>query len=914
VSVSGKWYCSHEAVDLKSRRIIHTVFVVFLVLGPSLFLTPFSSQATCFHDVGDFSPEYEPPADSAYPIIHRDDRIDMDLDGIQDSLEGLISRISADEEAAVPVVVTLFAPVTEEDLNHFIQLGGQISCVYRYVTYGFAGTIPAANVSPFVDAVKQKLLIVEYDSPLCYHLDVSAPLIRARPLVWETYGHRGSPNQSIAILDTGIDDSHPDLGPFQNLNFSRKIVGWYDASSDGALTPEDYGEHGTHVAGIAAGTGAANNLQGSGDIETTFTYRLPPKEPGPWVYGYVDYIDVANPGTIRLNCSWGGSNNVLLVLSDPAGNEVKRTSGTYQPLILTYDTTGKTYPTGRYRVFVGNAAGPSSTPFSCVETYPYQGQNDGYALFSGVAPDSRLVGVKVFDNTGSGTSSTLIDAMDWIVQNRETYQIVVASMSVGLEGGITDSTLDQKADTLVSNGIVTTVSAGNSYPDYTIGSPGTAAYVITVAATNDQDGITSYSSNGDPLKNEYGLIKPDVAAPGGTPNPAYGNSIMSVDSNDADAPYSGFPDQDPDDYQQMYGTSMSAPHVAGVAALVIEAFGNWNWTAEEALKVKMLISMTAFETKSGEGTNQPSLDRGEKDDVEGYGRICADAAIEAATMAYTVGESANDTFGSDPIDKKVWARQVSLEDGIPYQFNLSVPSDADYDLYLYNGTPDTYGQPVILSKSVNASLGADEIIRFTSNTSAPHYILAKWVDGNGVFNLTSSTGRDVAIVSMEPSSNEVYEGDIVNVTVVVKNLGGFTETFTVTAKYENTTHEILDLIGTQNVTELAPSSNITLTLHWNTTGVQPCINYTIKAEASVVPSETDVVNNVYTDGAIKVKMEGDLNGDGFVDIVDLSIVGVAYGKFEGEPGYDPEADLNNDGFVDIGDITIVCIHYGETCL
>ena len=899
---------------MKSKRIIQTLFVAFLVLGPVLFLIPLSSHATYFHDVGDFSTEHAPPEDFVHPIIHRDDRIDMDLNGIQDSLEVLISQIPADEEAAVPVVVTLFDPVTEEDLNHFTQLGGQISFVYRYVTYGFAGTLPAAEVSLFVDAVKENLLIVEYDSPLRYHLDVGTPLIQARPLVWETYGYKGSPNQSIAILDTGIDDSHPDLGPFQNLNFSRKIVGWHDASPDGALTPEDYGEHGTHVAGIAAGTGASNNLQGSGEIQTTFTYLLPPKEPGPWVYGYVDYIDVANPGIIKLNCSWGGSNDVLLVLSDPAGNEVKRTSGTYQPLILTYDTTGKTYPTGRYRVFVGNAAGPSYAPFSCIETYPYQGRDDGYNLFSGVAPDSRLVGVKVFDNTGSGTSSTLIEAMDWVVQNRKTYQIVVASMSVGLEGGITDSTLDQKADTLVSNGIVTTVSAGNNYPDYTIGSPGTAACVITVAATNDQDGITSYSSNGDPLKNEYGLVKPDVAAPGGTPNPAYGNNIVSVDSNDVDAPYSGFPDQNLNDYQQMYGTSMSAPHVAGLAALVIEAFGNWNWTEEEALTVKMLIGMTAFETRSGEGANQPLLDRGEKDAVEGYGRICADAAIEAATMAYTVGASANDTFGSDPIDKKVWARRVFLESGIPYRFNLSVPSDADYDLYIYNGTPDTYGQPIILAKSVNVSLGADEIIRFASNTSGTHYILAKWVDGNGVFNLTSNIDRDVAIVSMEPSSNEVYEGDIVNVTAVVKNLGNFTETFNVTAKYENTTHGILGLIGTQNVTELAPSANITLTLHWNTTGVQPCCSYTTKVEASVVPGERDVVNNIYVDGAVKVKMEGDLNGDGFVDIVDLSIVGVAYGKFEGEPGYDPEADLNKDGFVDIGDITIVCIRYGETCL
>jgi hypothetical protein len=57
---------------------------------------------------------------------------------------------------------------------------------------------------------------------------------------------------------------------------------------------------------------------------------------------------------------------------------------------------------------------------------------------------------------------------------------------------------------------------------------------------------------------------------------------------------------------------------------------------------------------------------------------------------------------------------------------------------------------------------------------------------------------------------------------------------------------------------------------------------------------------------------GDVNGDGTVDIVDLSIVGQAFGSFEGEPSYNPEADLNCDGIVDIGDISLVCINYGAT--
>lgn len=217
--------------------------------------------------------------DFVEPVIYHVYAMDRDFDNIQDRLESLVLQtLQVNESAVLPVVVTLYSSVSTLDLEYFRMLGGNVKYVYDYVTYGFAGVIPASNLSLFASLESKKLSMIEYDTPLRYHLDVSTPLIRARPTVWDTYGYMGSPNHSIAILDTGIDESHPDLGPYQDLNFSSKIVGWYDATSDNALTPEDYGEHGSHVAGIAAGTGAANSLQGSGTVQTTFTYRLPKQD------------------------------------------------------------------------------------------------------------------------------------------------------------------------------------------------------------------------------------------------------------------------------------------------------------------------------------------------------------------------------------------------------------------------------------------------------------------------------------------------------------------------------------------------------------------------------------------------------------------------------------------------------------
>lgn len=57
---------------------------------------------------------------------------------------------------------------------------------------------------------------------------------------------------------------------------------------------------------------------------------------------------------------------------------------------------------------------------------------------------------------------------------------------------------------------------------------------------------------------------------------------------------------------------------------------------------------------------------------------------------------------------------------------------------------------------------------------------------------------------------------------------------------------------------------------------------------------------------------GDLNEDGVVDILDLSIMGMAYGTFEGQPGYNPIADINVDGVVDMRDLSIVTRYFGET--
>jgi hypothetical protein len=84
---------------------------------------------------------------------------------------------------------------------------------------------------------------------------------------------------------------------------------------------------------------------------------------------------------------------------------------------------------------------------------------------------------------------------------------------------------------------------------------------------------------------------------------------------------------------------------------------------------------------------------------------------------------------------------------LQYNFTLSVPSGADYDLYLYNMTGDAYGQPVIVAKSTTAVVGGFENITYTPALSGKYYVVVKRArtnTGGGQFTLTS-TGAPNAV-------------------------------------------------------------------------------------------------------------------------------------------------------------------------
>lgn len=107
--------------------------------------------------------------------------------------------------------------------------------------------------------------------------------------------------------------------------------------------------------------------------------------------------------------------------------------------------------------------------------------------------------------------------------------------------------------------------------------------------------------------------------------------------------------------------------------------------------------------------------------------------------------------------------------------------------------------------------------------------------------------HDVAVLDVIPSSSRVYQGLILNVSVTVANVGNYTESFIVTAYYDDL------VIGQQSVSNLEVGAQLALIYSWNTTTAEAGREYTIKAEASSVAGEVSLTNNVFVDGSVKVR-------------------------------------------------------------
>ena len=190
---------------------------------------------------------------------------------------------------------------------------------------------------------------------------------------------------------------------------------------------------------------------------------------------------------------------------------------------------------------------------------------------TGVAKSVSFIPVRVLGCRGSGSYSGVIAGINWMITHHIAGVPAVANMSLG---GSISSAMNQAVANAVADGITMVVAAGNNNSLACRYSPASEPLAITVGATTSVDARASYSNYGSCL---------DIFAPGSSITSAWISSSNALRS--------------------LSGTSMASPHVAGAAALLLEA----DSTLSPAAVREKLITFATPDAISGAGSGSVNL-------------------------------------------------------------------------------------------------------------------------------------------------------------------------------------------------------------------------------------------------------------------------------------------------------------------
>lgn len=213
----------------------------------------------------------------------------------------------------------------------------------------------------------------------------------------------------------------------------------------------------------------------------------------------------------------------------------------------------------------------------------------GGKKYKGVANKTKIVAIKALEKNGEAGAFKILEAMQWVYDNKDKYNIKVVCMSFGSTPLDKNDPLIIGAESLWNIGVIVVAAAGNSGPgNQTIKSPGYSSKIITVGGLNDfrdelgnfkieNFNIATFSSRG-PAGYFY---KPDLIAP-------------AVNITGASIENKSF-------YTKMSGTSVATPMIAGICCLILSKYP---FLTPDQIKIRLLrncVQVTGDKNSEGFG-------------------------------------------------------------------------------------------------------------------------------------------------------------------------------------------------------------------------------------------------------------------------------------------------------------------------
>ncbi len=205
----------------------------------------------------------------------------------------------------------------------------------------------------------------------------------------------------------------------------------------------------------------------------------------------------------------------------------------------------------------------------------------------GIAPEARLIILKVLDRIGEGKTPMVLEGINWVIDHKDKYNIRIMNISIGTisKKPTHNHTLVDAVERAWQNGIVVVSAAGNHGPDKTsVTTPGISETIITVGSCDDNISTSNnlfYSGRGP---TPFCICKPDVVAPG--------SRIMSCSNRAAM-------------YTDKSGTSMATPFVSGSIALLLSEYPFLTPKAVKILLYETSIDLGLSKNQQGWGLVNP---------------------------------------------------------------------------------------------------------------------------------------------------------------------------------------------------------------------------------------------------------------------------------------------------------------------